>query len=167
MSSSLLDCSILDNSQAPHSDVILKNWLVNPKGMEQGFHEVDLLQEHLNFWIKMSMPIYLTALIIHSARPINEQDYYQAHESGSSWEWLETIAPCVQILWHLATDVHATLRARQGNHHAALDLTDNMDKLMGSLAHYRVYTEQRDHCFDEDDDGPAPDVISEGYASLS
>ena len=32
---------------------ILNNWLVNPSGEPKRWHELDLLQEHLNFWIKV------------------------------------------------------------------------------------------------------------------
>jgi len=31
----------------------LNNWLVNPSGEPRRWHELDLLQEHLNFWIKV------------------------------------------------------------------------------------------------------------------
>ena len=34
-------------------EAILNNWLVNPSGKPCGWHELDLLQEHLNFWIKV------------------------------------------------------------------------------------------------------------------
>ena len=34
-------------------EAILNNWLVNPSGKPGGWHELDLLQEHLNFWIKV------------------------------------------------------------------------------------------------------------------
>ena len=33
--------------------IILHNWLVNPTGRSNGFVEIDLMQEHLNFWIKV------------------------------------------------------------------------------------------------------------------
>ncbi len=36
-----------------HSDVIMKNWLVNTTGNPNSFVPVDLLQEHLNYWIKV------------------------------------------------------------------------------------------------------------------
>jgi hypothetical protein len=34
-------------------EALLNNWLVNPSGRSHGWHELDLLQEHLNFWIKV------------------------------------------------------------------------------------------------------------------
>ena len=34
-------------------EAILNNWLVNPSGKSGKWHELDLLQEHLNFWIKV------------------------------------------------------------------------------------------------------------------
>lgn len=38
------------------SNVIIKNWLLNPTGKEDAFVEVDLVQEHLNYWIKVRTP---------------------------------------------------------------------------------------------------------------
>ena len=34
-------------------EALLNNWLVNPSGKSHGWHELDLLQEHLNLWIKV------------------------------------------------------------------------------------------------------------------
>jgi len=34
-------------------EALLNNWLVNPSGEPHRWHELDLLQEHLNFWIKV------------------------------------------------------------------------------------------------------------------
>lgn len=36
------------------SDIVLNNWLVNPTGRPNCWVEVDLMQEHMNFWIKVS-----------------------------------------------------------------------------------------------------------------
>lgn len=38
------------------SDIIIKNWLVNPSGKPNSWVPVDLLQEHMNFWIKVCLP---------------------------------------------------------------------------------------------------------------
>ena len=35
------------------SDLILANILVNTSGIPDGWKETDLLQEHLNYWIKV------------------------------------------------------------------------------------------------------------------
>ncbi|KAH7918344.1 hypothetical protein BV22DRAFT_1075903 [Leucogyrophana mollusca] len=126
-------------------DVVLKNWLVNPTGHPNSFIEVDLLQEHLNFWIK---------------------DYYQAHGSGASWEWLATIAPCVDILRQLATNISGALGSKQGNRHAAPDLTEDIDELMGSLSHHNVYKKELGRAFD-DGDLPTADVVEAGFMALS
>ncbi|KIJ59407.1 hypothetical protein HYDPIDRAFT_162408 [Hydnomerulius pinastri MD-312] len=125
--------------------VVMNNWLVNPTGAVNAFVEVDLVQEHLNFWIK---------------------NYYQAHGSGASWEWLETIAPCVEILRNLAADINATLGAKQGNRHATPDLTEDIDELMGSLTHNKVYEIEHGRIFDEGD-SPAVDCIATGFTSLT
>lgn len=39
-----------------NSDIILNNWLVNPTGNPNSWVPVDLLQEHMNFWIKVIHP---------------------------------------------------------------------------------------------------------------
>jgi hypothetical protein len=36
-------------------DIVLKNWLLNPTGHANSFVEIDLVQEHLNFWVKVSL----------------------------------------------------------------------------------------------------------------
>ncbi|KAH9901536.1 hypothetical protein C8Q73DRAFT_635931 [Cubamyces lactineus] len=98
--------------------IILNNWLVNPTGKDDSWVEVDLMQEHLNFWTK---------------------NVYQAHGSNASWEWLQTISPCIDILRRLATQINEDLGARQGNKHTTPDLDFDIHELMDSLAHHRVY----------------------------
>ncbi|ETW76137.1 hypothetical protein HETIRDRAFT_430510 [Heterobasidion irregulare TC 32-1] len=102
---------------------------------------VNILKEHLNFWIKVSIPILILSL---STSFIGNKDYYQAHRSGA-----------------------LTLGAKQGNCHTILDVTNDTEELMGSLAHHAVYTEQQGCHLNEDEDGLVPDIISEGYMSLS
>ncbi|KAF9536202.1 hypothetical protein CPC08DRAFT_775592 [Agrocybe pediades] len=46
-----------------------------PTGKPNSWVEVDLVQEHLNFWIK---------------------SFYKAHGSNASWEWLKLISPCTR-----------------------------------------------------------------------
>ncbi|KAJ7797568.1 hypothetical protein B0H14DRAFT_3493636 [Mycena olivaceomarginata] len=65
--------------------IVLQNWLANPQGKFNCFVELDLMQEHLNFWIKK---------------------IYKADGVGHSWEWLSLISPCVDILRQLATKIN-------------------------------------------------------------
>ncbi|KAL4243608.1 protein of unknown function DUF6589 [Abortiporus biennis] len=62
-------------------NLVLKNWLVNSTGKDNTWVPVDLVQEHLNYWIKV---------------------IYKVHSSNASWEWLVMIAPCIEILRKLA-----------------------------------------------------------------
>lgn len=41
------------STNAAHSNAFLKNWLANLSGKINGFKEMDLLQEHQNFWAKV------------------------------------------------------------------------------------------------------------------
>jgi hypothetical protein len=44
----------LKRSRCFKSELILSNMLVNMTGKENGWKETDLLQEHINYWIKVS-----------------------------------------------------------------------------------------------------------------
>lgn len=37
------------------SAIIFNNWLLNPTGGPNSFVEVDLVQEHFNYWIKVRL----------------------------------------------------------------------------------------------------------------
>ncbi|EIW77927.1 hypothetical protein CONPUDRAFT_61695 [Coniophora puteana RWD-64-598 SS2] len=124
--------------------VVLNNWLANPTGKPNAFVEVDLVQEHLNFWIK---------------------NYYQAHGSNASWEWLAVVSPCVDALRKLATKIHAALGAKQGTAHAAADLSYDIQTLLDWLERHEVYTMQDGRTLDEDD-SPVVDVITTGLEAM-
>ncbi|KAH7903997.1 hypothetical protein BJ138DRAFT_1138637 [Hygrophoropsis aurantiaca] len=71
---------------------IVLNWLLNPTGRPNSFVEVDLVQEHMNFW-----------------------NFYQAHGSAASWTWLEMIVPCVQVLRHVSRGITSQFGATSGH----------------------------------------------------
>ncbi|KAH9028546.1 hypothetical protein EDB84DRAFT_1606274 [Lactarius hengduanensis] len=121
--------------------IVLNNWLVNPTGKANSFVELDLMQEHLNYWIKRMAAV-------------------------ASWEWLATISPCIEILRRLATEVNSTLGSKQGNRHASADLTKDIKILMDSLKQNDIYEEVLGRTLG-DDESPAPDVIGEGYTALT
>ncbi|KAJ6468839.1 hypothetical protein C8R45DRAFT_1055210 [Mycena sanguinolenta] len=125
--------------------IVLQNWLANPQGKPKAFVEIDLVQEHLNFWIKK---------------------IYKADGEGHSWDWLALISPCVDILRQLATKINLDLGACQGSKHASPDLAEDIQSLMDSLTEDEVYTEKEGRVLD-DDEKPAPDVLSVGMAALT
>ncbi|KAJ7583740.1 hypothetical protein C8J56DRAFT_1005112 [Mycena floridula] len=97
------------------------NWVVNPTGCFNCFIEIDLMQEHNNFWIKT---------------------FYKAHRSGASWEWLEMILPCVTVLCQLSNTMQDLLGSYQGTTHKPADLRDDINLLMTSLQEHNVYEVQ-------------------------
>ncbi|KAJ7456193.1 hypothetical protein FB451DRAFT_1512643 [Mycena latifolia] len=125
--------------------IVLQNWLANPQGRQNAFVEIDLVQEHLNFWIKK---------------------IYKADGAGHSWDWLALVSPCIDILRQLATRINLDLGARQGSKHATPDLAADIEALMDSLEEHEVYVEKEGRVLD-DDEKPAPDVLSAGMAALS
>ncbi|KXN85800.1 hypothetical protein AN958_10824 [Leucoagaricus sp. SymC.cos] len=126
-------------------EIVLNNWLVNPSGKSNAFNELDLVQEHLNFWIKV---------------------FYKAHGSNASWEWLEHIAPYTDILRQLASGFHNLLGADQGTKHAEPDLSKDIQTLMDSLSKYDVY-QIKMGCIIRGGVKPVPDVVSLGYENLT
>ncbi|KAJ6595416.1 hypothetical protein B0H10DRAFT_2167812 [Mycena sp. CBHHK59/15] len=125
--------------------VIMMNWLLNPTGKVNSFVEIDLVQEHLNFWIKK---------------------IYKADGDGHSWDWLALISPCVDILRSLATRIHTDLGARQGSKHTIPNLEEDIAALMDSLEEHDVYMLQQGRVLD-DDEKPVPDILSVGMAALT
>ncbi|KII93222.1 hypothetical protein PLICRDRAFT_100248 [Plicaturopsis crispa FD-325 SS-3] len=125
-------------------DIVFNNWLLNPTGRPNAWVEVDLMQEHMNYWIK---------------------NFYQAHGSSASWEWLGMIGPCVSILRYLVTSMNMAFGSYQGNRHATLNLTHDIPELMRSLANHEVYAEKGRIL--DDDDTPTVDIMSVGLQQLT
>ncbi|KAF8074686.1 hypothetical protein FPV67DRAFT_1474575 [Lyophyllum atratum] len=125
-------------------EIVLNNWLVNPTGNPNSWVEVDLMQEHMNFWIK---------------------NFYRAHGSAASWEWLAMIAPCVNILRQLAQNFKKMLGTNLGTDHHPMDLSLDIPDIMDSLDEYEVYEYKKGRYLD-DDDPPAPDVTTTGLTDL-
>ncbi|KAJ7768938.1 hypothetical protein B0H16DRAFT_1307636 [Mycena metata] len=130
----------------PIRDIVLNNWLVNPTGNPFSWVEVDLMQEHMNFWIKT---------------------IYQAHGSAASWEWLGMVAPCVTALRHLSTSITRILGSDQGTKHEPADLSTDIKLLMKSLAEHDVYKIKGLDLGRLGDGTPTPDVIAAGVEQLA
>ncbi|KAI0309308.1 hypothetical protein OF83DRAFT_1072222 [Amylostereum chailletii] len=126
-------------------DIIIKNWLVNPTGKEDGFLEIDLLQEHLNYWIKVM---------------------YKADGDAHSWDWLAMVSPCIDVLRHLAKTINAEIGAHQGSSHTNPSLAKDIRVLMQSLLDLKVYVYVEGRVLDEDEE-PAKDVLTDGAVELS
>ncbi|THU83026.1 hypothetical protein K435DRAFT_931891 [Dendrothele bispora CBS 962.96] len=126
--------------------LVMQNWLVNTTGRANGFLEVDLMQEHLNYWIKV---------------------IYKAHGSNSTWEWLDMITPCIGVLRDIARRMNDMLGADIGTRHAPADrdLRDDIDTLMQSLDEHDVYRLKKGRELDEDE--VVIDAITTGLQALT
>ncbi|QRV80148.1 hypothetical protein RhiJN_08163 [Ceratobasidium sp. AG-Ba] len=102
----------------PLCDLVLSNMLVNMTGNQNGWKETDLLQEHMNYWIKI---------------------IYKARGSNASWKWLSEISPCITVLRELATQVNTTLAPRNSNHHTTPNLQADLEALTKSLEESKVH----------------------------
>ncbi|KAJ7333212.1 hypothetical protein DFH08DRAFT_708142, partial [Mycena albidolilacea] len=126
-------------------NIVLNNWLVNPTGNPFSWVEVDLMQEHMNFWIKT---------------------IYQAHGSSASWEWLEMVSPCISVLCRLSTTITKVLGSDQGTKHQPADLKNDIALLMASLREHDVY-QIKGRVFAKDDGSLTPDMILIGAQQLT
>ncbi|QRW16331.1 hypothetical protein RhiXN_04332 [Rhizoctonia solani] len=129
----------------PLRDIILNNWLLNPTGNPNSHVELDLVQEHLIFWIK---------------------NMYKAHGSGASWEWLAHISPCVDFLRRLAREFQRTLGDDQGAKHAQADLSRSIDTLIRSFTTNEIHTIKPGRSRADADGPPIVDMITEGMRQL-
>ncbi|EJD46862.1 hypothetical protein AURDEDRAFT_62846, partial [Auricularia subglabra TFB-10046 SS5] len=127
-------------------DLILQNWLINPTGTKDGWVALDLMQEHLNFWIKR---------------------IYAAHGSNASWEWLAMIAPCIEVLRGVANHMHETLGSYQGRKHTVPNLSRDINELMKALSAHSVYTLDRQRKYVGEDTEPVVDLLTQGLKQMT
>ena len=69
--------------------VVTQNWLLNPTGQANAFVEIDLVQEHLNFWIKVRLGIQIKN---YKTSYMRIQKVYKADGGGHSWDWLALVS---------------------------------------------------------------------------
>ncbi|KAG9123824.1 hypothetical protein FRC07_013844 [Ceratobasidium sp. 392] len=132
-------------------DLILQNWLANPTGRPKGFVELDLVQEHLIYWIKRELT-YVKRV-------------YSAHGSNETWEWLTMITPCIGALRTLTRDFNEMIGNYRTTHHSSPDKTRDILKIIESLEKYKVYEVHEGRTFDNKCD-PIVDAQSLGLESL-
>ena len=67
------------------------------------------------------------------------QTVYSMQGGGTSWEWLEMVSPCVNVLHRLVSGMNDTIGSKQGTKHATPDITRDLCELRHSLAEAQVY----------------------------
>ncbi|KAG9095979.1 hypothetical protein FRC06_009196, partial [Ceratobasidium sp. 370] len=127
----------------PLRDLILSNMLVNMTGKKNGWKEIDLLQEHMNYWIKT---------------------IYKARGPNATWKWLAEISPCISTLRELAAQVNTSLAPRNSNHHTTPNLQADLEALTKSLVESKVH--KHDPTRHLDKTLKAKDALSLGLQSL-
>ncbi|KAI1784236.1 hypothetical protein LXA43DRAFT_902027 [Ganoderma leucocontextum] len=128
-------------------NIMIKNWLVNPTGKEDAWVPVDLLQEHMNFWVKV---------------------IYKAQGSNASWEWLEMISPCVALLRKLATQINESLGARLGSTSVKISILLDYETIRNRLREYNVLIREPGRVIYQHDPskGETPNVVTAGHKQL-
>ncbi|KAG8793252.1 hypothetical protein FRC12_003389 [Ceratobasidium sp. 428] len=127
----------------PLRELVLSNMLVNMTGKKNGWKKIDLLQEHMNYWIKT---------------------IYKARGPNATWKWLAEISPCISVLRELATQVNTSLAPRNSNRHTAPNLQTDLDTLIKSLV--ECQTHERDLTRRLAKTLQAKDALALGFQSL-
>ncbi|THV04221.1 hypothetical protein K435DRAFT_649528, partial [Dendrothele bispora CBS 962.96] len=119
----------------------LHNWLVNLTGKPFRFKEIDLLQEHQNFWLK----------VIYSAKGVNK-----------SWKWLAMIAVCIYSLRDAMKTVQSAFKISSlGVQHTVPDMTAEITLLAENLRNERIQ-EFVDNRAGNDSVNAVRDLLAEG-----
>ncbi|KAJ7117026.1 hypothetical protein C8R44DRAFT_627043 [Mycena epipterygia] len=101
-------------------DAYLNNWLVNLTGKINAFKEIDLLQEHQNFWAK----------IIYNARGPNR-----------SWDWLSMITVVIFNLRDVMRNVQTQFKIpHHGLSHTSPNAAEDISKLQVWLESNKLQT---------------------------
>ncbi|KAF5335492.1 hypothetical protein D9611_012206 [Ephemerocybe angulata] len=121
----------------------LRNWLVNLSGKPNGFKEIDLLQEHHNFWLK----------IIYSAKGSNQ-----------SWKWLSLVSVCLFALRDVIKQVQRSFKTPyNGKKHTSPSIQADVAKLRGHLETHTIQTFTPDRVGNEGA-VPSRDLLAAGAA---
>lgn len=105
---------------AEQREALLNNWLVNLSGKAGRWHELDLLQEHLNFWIKV---------------------FFNSRNSAFDTPFLQNIALNITGFSHLRTVLERVIgiSASTGYHHKASKVGDILT-LTARYQHDDIFT---------------------------
>ncbi|KAJ7466342.1 hypothetical protein FB451DRAFT_1040886 [Mycena latifolia] len=102
----------------------LNNWLVNLSGKIHGFKEIDLLQEHQNFWAKV---------------------IYNARGSNRSWDWLSMITVVIFNLRDVMRNVQTQFKIpHHGISHTSPKVDEDITNLRGWLESNKLQTYTKD-----------------------
>jgi hypothetical protein len=89
---------------------------------------------------------------------------YKAHGSNASWEWVDVIAPCIEVLRNIAREFNDILGSDVGTRHAPPNLSNDIATLMESLEENNVYRVQKGRMLE--DDQAVKDVVETGLQIL-
>ncbi|THU79910.1 hypothetical protein K435DRAFT_696822 [Dendrothele bispora CBS 962.96] len=121
--------------------IFLHNWLVNLTGKPNGFKEVDLLQEHTNFWIK----------VIYDAKGVNR-----------SWEWLSMISVCIYSLRDAMRKVQTSFDIPvYGTRHTIPDMSNEIRRITMKLQEEKIQQHVSSRPANNEVE-PVKDLLSEG-----
>ncbi|KAF9515168.1 hypothetical protein BS47DRAFT_1391897 [Hydnum rufescens UP504] len=95
------------------------NWLLNTKGKPDAFVPADLVQEFVNFWIKV---------------------IYAAKGSSACWDFIMHISPCIDVLRHVVQSVETEFRMpKRSGKHKSPEFMNDLNRLRTILEEGQVH----------------------------
>ena len=146
----------------------LMNWLANLSGRPNSFKELDLLQEHQNFWLKVRLPSlippFFTTHIFTLSKII-----YNAKGSNRNWDWLSMVSVSIFALRDVIRQVQTNFKTpHNGQSHTSPAIDADIALIRAYLKEQSIqtYTPQRRH---NEMTLPARDLMATGatYATTS
>ena len=94
------------------------------------------------------------------------QVIYKAQGSNASWEWLETISPCISVFRQLAAQMNETLGEQLGSKHHSPDLERDLVSLIGSMRENGIFHLESGRVLRDMKNTEVPNVVVSGLKQL-
>jgi hypothetical protein len=119
-----------------YRDAYLNNWLVNLTKIINSFKEIDLLQEHQNFWAKVGYKQCVVNYVFTVLKVI-----YNARGSNRSWDWLSMITVVIFNLRDVMRNIQSQFKIpHHGISHTSPNAAEDIAKLRGWLESNKLQT---------------------------
>ncbi|EDQ99724.1 uncharacterized protein LACBIDRAFT_334739 [Laccaria bicolor S238N-H82] len=123
----------------------LMNWLANLLGRPNSFKELDLLQEHQNFWLKVRLSLCLPSF--RATHVFNlPKIIYNAKGSNRSWEWLSMVSVSIFALRDVIRQVQMNFKTPyNGKSHTSPAIDTDIATIRAYLEEHTIqmYTPER------------------------
>jgi hypothetical protein len=133
---------------------------VNLSGKPNGWKELDLLQEHHNFWLK----VWYICIRSFNYLLMTSQIIYLARGANRSWEWMSVVSVCIFALRDVIRQVQTNFKTpHNGKTHTSPSRATDIKKICDYLQQHRLQEYVADRAGKEYAT-PVSDLLAEGAA---